>query len=170
MEALQDQPALAKLDVTLNNLPGQAGPMLARILDGAPALEFLEASGNFLQDAGVAALAPAVERHPSLALLGLHKNELGDAAAAALAAALASGAPALAYLGLNMNGIGDDGAAALAEGLPRFKALSTLKLDNNALHGGVAALRAAAEELPRELELHLNGNPGVGGASMRTEL
>lgn len=170
VEALQDQPALAKLDVTLNNLPAQAGPMLARILDGAPALEVLEASGNFLQDAGVAALAPAVERHPSLALLGLHKNELGDAAAAALAAALASGAPALAYLGLNMNGIGDDGAAALAEGLPRFKALSTLKLDNNALHGGVAALRAAAEELPRELELHLNGNPGVGGASMRTEL
>eukprot|EP01045_Picozoa_sp_COSAG04_P007886 COSAG04_NODE_423_length_14604_cov_8.047777_3_plen_310_part_00 len=144
---------LRVLNVKNNPSLGDAGvAALAKALP--PTLRRLLIGSTGCGDDGLVALAAALPASTHFQMLGCNRNPAACARGwAALAGALPS-LPALKTLGADgCTGMGSEGAAALAAAMPQCPRLQTLWVVNcGANEQAKAALRAAAESVPRSAE------------------
>jgi serine/threonine protein kinase len=135
--------AVARLDVSRNEIDDTGAIALARAVEVSQSLLYVYLYGNAFQDAGSIAIADALRVNTTVKALDMSQNRVGVAGGAAFGGTLRANAT-LRDLNLSFAHLGAGGVAALAGGLAVNASITALNLGTNAMgDDGAVALAAA---------------------------
>ena len=167
--------SLRELDLSHNNIDGNAFDHLGELLKLNPQLTVLNLTNNVLGDMGAASVVKALGHkleggYPKIDTLALGANKIGEAGAQAVAQLLAD-SKTIHTVSLCGNDIGDQGASHIAAAVMRNQGINSVDFSGNPIGPkGALAFKSCLETNSNLETLNLSSIPSLEAAPELSEL